>query len=333
MSGDEFDFPNVEPKVTVKYSEKLGSLAAALAKAQTGFRPIVKSVENSFYSTDKKKAKYADLSAIIAATQPSLAANELVIVQTPMVNAERREAGCVSRLIHSSGEWIENEVMLPATAKVKEYPEGQSGWVWGQKFDAQTCGIAMTYSRRYSYGGIVCVAAEEDDDGNAIGEAGQQGSTDTAQAIGKKKVEETKARMEAAKPNGNGGMTHVSQVAAPKAQVNIQPMPEELYGLLREVKPMKSKTTNKNYMALKIVDPQDREHNVSAFDDHKWEDGTTVFGLLTLAGLKKGGQEIRMHVKRNGNYTNMWTLLQLGDTIFDESGPIMKFDAPHEANA
>lgn len=172
-----------------RHSNELGKLAEALAKAQLAFKPIKKSVENLFYSTERKKAMYADLSSIIEATQKSLAENGLVVIQFPVVKTETKEAGVISRLQHSSGEWLENEVILPATAKVKEWKDGVQGV--GTKFDAQTCGIAITYSRRYSMQSLIGVAAEEDSDGNEISEPGS-GSKENAQAIAKEKVERAK---------------------------------------------------------------------------------------------------------------------------------------------
>ena len=46
--------------------------------------------------------------------------------------------------------------------------EEEGKYTWKQQFTAQTCGIGMTYARRYSYESIIGVAAEEDDDGNRI---------------------------------------------------------------------------------------------------------------------------------------------------------------------
>jgi len=178
------------PTVKVKRSASIGKLVEALAKAQLAFKPIVKGVENTFYTTERKKAMYADLSAIIAATQKGLAENGLTIIQSPLVLPSAKSAGVVSLLAHSSGEWLENEIVLPATAKVKIYKDGGgSTYTWGEKFDAQTCGIAITYSRRYGYQSLVGVAAEEDDDANSIGEAAT-GSKEASQAVAKRKIAE-----------------------------------------------------------------------------------------------------------------------------------------------
>jgi ERF superfamily len=176
---------------TVRHSNELGELARALAKAQLEFTPIVKSVENTFYTTERKKAMYADLAGIIAATQKALAQNGLVIIQSPLVLFEEKRAGSRSRLLHESGEWMECEVLLPATAKAQEWKDNVK--VPYQKFDAQTCGIAITYSRRYAYQSLIGVAAEEDDDANGIGEP-SGGSVEAAKAVANRKIAEFEAK-------------------------------------------------------------------------------------------------------------------------------------------
>jgi len=56
-------------------------------------------------------------------------------------------------LAHSSGEWMESDLTLPADQE--------------NKFNAQTVGSAITYTRRYALLGMLNVSAEDDDDGNA----------------------------------------------------------------------------------------------------------------------------------------------------------------------
>ena len=136
-------------------SEKVGELIAALAKAQLEFTAIVKDQTNPYYSS-----KYADLSSVIAATQPALAKNGLVILQQAVVNAKEQSVTIRSTLAHVSDQWIENELILPAVMAAKD---GKL------RFDAQSCGaFAMTYGRRYAYQGLVGVAAEQDSDGNGL---------------------------------------------------------------------------------------------------------------------------------------------------------------------
>lgn len=125
------------------HSQTIGELAKALSCASEVFKPVKKENVNPFF-----KSKYADLSAIIEATDSALSKYNLVIIQSPIVNAER--AGVTTMLVHSTGEWMRGELLLPVT-----------------KWDAQGIGSAITYARRYSLQSFLNVAAEADDDANA----------------------------------------------------------------------------------------------------------------------------------------------------------------------
>jgi hypothetical protein len=125
----------------------IGDLVAALALAQADFSPLFKESENPFY-----KSKYADLAAVIKATLPALNKHGLSVIQlnsTDFIN----KAGVVTTILaHKSGQSLTSVVSIPT----------------GQKFDAQSLGIAFTYGRRYAYQAIVGVAADVDDDANSI---------------------------------------------------------------------------------------------------------------------------------------------------------------------
>jgi hypothetical protein len=143
-------------------SEKIGHLVAALAKARRAFKPIKKSAENPFYGT-----KYADLASLIDATKEALSAQELAILQPvrTVINGSC-QVEVETLLVHSSDEWISSTLVVPCT-----------------KGDAQGIGSAITYGRRYSYGAILNLASEEDDDGNAaVGKHRDNGkATDTGE--------------------------------------------------------------------------------------------------------------------------------------------------------
>ena len=67
-------------------------------------------------------------------------------------------------LAHSSGEFLGHDLLLPAVQAVKDKESGE----YTERFDAQTIGSASTYGRRYSYQSLLCIAAEDDDDGNTV---------------------------------------------------------------------------------------------------------------------------------------------------------------------
>ena len=125
----------------MRTSEQISALADALSKAQAEMTGAKKDKANSFFKSD-----YADLSAVIEARSVPFANHGLSFVQSPgFVDGMI----CVTtRIMHSSGEWIEGDCILPPT-----------------KADAQGYGSAITYAKRYGLQAM-CGIPSVDDDGN-----------------------------------------------------------------------------------------------------------------------------------------------------------------------
>jgi hypothetical protein len=137
----------------LRKSESTQKLSDALAKAQKEFKPLKKNAINPFFAkaNDPEKGRYADLSAVIEATQESLNTYEIAPTQEITTNFEHQSVSVATTLLHSSGEWIEYDPLeLPA-----------------RDWTAQGIGATTTYTRRYSLSGALNVAPEADDDGNA----------------------------------------------------------------------------------------------------------------------------------------------------------------------
>jgi hypothetical protein len=153
-------------------SESIGELISALSAAQIEFDPVLKDSSNPAY-----KSKYADMASVIRATQPSLSKNGLAVVQFPISSVAEQQAGIETILAHKSGQFIESTYMLPAL-------------MHGNRFDAQSCGSAFTYARRYAYQAAVGVAGEDDDANLASG----VGSKQAAQEVAQRKLAEHEAK-------------------------------------------------------------------------------------------------------------------------------------------
>ena len=147
---------------TMPSSESVLNIAGALAKAQGEFPPIPRdrtvTVKMKDRQTGAPKGEYtfayAPLSTIREKTRPALAAAELAIVQA--IIAEPTANGGVievlrTTLVHSSGEWLACDVpMFHGTGDNK----------------AQAYNSGATYARRLGVTLLLCIAADEDDDGN-----------------------------------------------------------------------------------------------------------------------------------------------------------------------
>lgn len=124
-------------------SEQINEIAAALAKAQGVMKNAALNKVNPHF-----KSKYADLAGIRDTVIPSLTTNGISVVQT-LDAMHDGVTMLLTRLIHTSGQWIESQCPILAGG------------------DMQKMGSAITYARRYSLSAICGIAADEDDDANA----------------------------------------------------------------------------------------------------------------------------------------------------------------------
>jgi hypothetical protein len=126
----------------VNKSESIKELAKALAYAQAELKNPVFDSNNPHF-----KSKYASLAAVRDTVIPTLSKHGLTLTQWPLY--VDGHAGCRSFLAHSSGEWMEETLLIPI-----------------DKQNAHGVGSATTYSRRFSMMAIAGVVGDEDDDGN-----------------------------------------------------------------------------------------------------------------------------------------------------------------------
>lgn len=153
-------------------SDALNEIATALAKAQAEMTAAPKDANNKHFGSS-----YASLQSVVEAVREPLAKNGIAFLQG-VENADDA-VSVTTRLIHTSGQWVET------TFAVKP-----------SKADAQGCGSAATYLRRYALMGITGIAPGDDDDGNAA----------------------------AGLPNGNGAQKAAStrQPAPPPSEIKVQ---------------------------------------------------------------------------------------------------------------
>jgi len=123
----------------VKSSESIEKLALALCSAQGEMGGAVKGSANPFF-----KSSYADLTSVIKAIKEPCFKNGLSYVQLP--HRDGNSIGVTTRLIHTSGQWIEHEFTLPMV-----------------KGDPQAAGSAITYARRYALQALFGIPAVDDD--------------------------------------------------------------------------------------------------------------------------------------------------------------------------
>jgi len=123
----------------IRTSDSIADVSSAVIAFQAEVEAVKKGADNPFF-----KSKYADLPSILAVIKPVLEKHSLGVVQSiePIDNG----LVCKTRIIHTSGEWIETGAYLTAE---KQTPQGY--------------GSATTYIRRYGIQSALGLSAEDDD--------------------------------------------------------------------------------------------------------------------------------------------------------------------------
>jgi hypothetical protein len=152
----------------MRTSETITKLAEALAAAQGELQNAEKDEKNPHYGN-----QYASLAMVSNTLRGPFAKHGLSLVQMPeYINGD---VVLTTRLLHSSGEWMESEYPIRPT-----------------KPDPQGYGSAITYARRYCSMAVAGIAPE-DDDGNEASRPTPQPSRQQPQP--KQKPWTTKAQM------------------------------------------------------------------------------------------------------------------------------------------
>ena len=141
-------------------SEQITNIAKALVESHKTFKPVAQSGMNPHL-----RSKYSTIADYLNAVQGALLSNGICITQS--VSKTDVGIAVTTKLIHTSGEWIESEAcVLPV-----------------EKPNAQAVGSAISYARRYSLAAFLGIAAgTEDDDGAAASKAPAPAKASPAEA-------------------------------------------------------------------------------------------------------------------------------------------------------
>jgi hypothetical protein len=176
-------------------SESIGTIAAALAKAQAELVNPEKSMVGTIRSdggpnTAERSFRYAPLSSGLDIVRKTLSQHEIATVQTTSIDETAGIIRLSTVLAHASGEWIASDWPVCAISETAA---------------PYRMGAALTYARRYALFTLVGIAGEED--------------LDAPDLIGP--APETDKLRTTSKSGGNGGQQSViSDQRASRGRVN-----------------------------------------------------------------------------------------------------------------
>lgn len=130
----------------MKSSESIKDLSAALVKAQSEIKNLYPSSKGYGYD-------YVPLEKVIDMLKPILPKYGLTYIQLPYGGQSGATVGLTTRIIHESGEWLEETAEFPVTDM-----KGVNA--------TQKAGAAITYFRRYALLAAFGITGDKDVDAN-----------------------------------------------------------------------------------------------------------------------------------------------------------------------
>lgn len=125
-------------------SDTLTEITKALINFQSLVPTLGKSAAGYGYN-------YTPLDDVVKAIRPLMTECGLAFVQFPS-SSEQLGVALTTRLLHESGEWMQDTMIIPLPAV-------------GKANEAQAYGAGLTYARRYALTSMLGIVADEDSDG------------------------------------------------------------------------------------------------------------------------------------------------------------------------
>jgi hypothetical protein len=132
-------------------SNKVGALAAALAKAQPEIanpeKSLTAAIKSPFPREGQRTFRYASLSTGLDIVRKCLGQHEIATVQSTAIDQDSGLIRLTTTLVHASGEWVSSDwPVCPASETAAPH----------------RMGAALTYARRYALFTLVGIAGEDD---------------------------------------------------------------------------------------------------------------------------------------------------------------------------
>jgi hypothetical protein len=127
-------------------SDRIGALAAALAKAANPEKSLTATILSPFPREGSRTFRYAPLSSGCDLVRKCLGQHEIATVQTTAIDSDR---GLIrlTTLVHASGEWVSSDwPVCPVSETAAPH----------------RLGAALTYARRYTLFTLKCASSWPD---------------------------------------------------------------------------------------------------------------------------------------------------------------------------
>ncbi|MET4481426.1 ERF family protein [Bradyrhizobium sp. F1.13.3] len=132
-------------------SERIGTIAAALARAQAELmnseKILTAAIRSPYPREDNRTLRYASLASGLDIIRKTLSQQEIATIQTTRIEQPTGHIHLTTLLAHASGEWISSDLPV-CSGKDIEAPHRMEA--------------ALTYARRYALFAFVGIAGQDD---------------------------------------------------------------------------------------------------------------------------------------------------------------------------
>jgi hypothetical protein len=190
-------------------SETIGTIAAALAKAQAQLvnpeKSLVGTIRSDQSTGTERSFRYAPLSSGLDIVRKTLSQHEIATVQTTSIDEAAGIVRLRTVLAHASGEWIASDWPICAISETAA---------------PHRMGAALTYARRYALFTLVGIAGEDDLDAPDL-------VAPTTPAL-KTETGKTKHRLNGGRNYENQGQSRSRQQKVVNAARTLEPKASEV---------------------------------------------------------------------------------------------------------
>jgi hypothetical protein len=191
-------------------SDSIGTIAAALAKAQAELtnpeKSLTGTIRSPFPREPDRTFRYAPLSSGLDIVRKTLGRHEIATIQSTDIDKGAGLLRLTTVLAHASGEWISSEWPVCQIAAIAS---------------AQRMGAALTYARRYALFTLVGIAGEDDLDAPDLAVVPQN----TSQLLGPNSQPQTNGRAtsgERTRTEGRPPVPVTGCALAPEQSANLR---------------------------------------------------------------------------------------------------------------
>jgi hypothetical protein len=193
-------------------SESIGTIAAALAKAQAELtnpeKSLVATIRSPFSREGDRTFRYAPLSTGLDLVRKSLGRHEIATIQATAIDKDAGLLRLATVLAHSSGEWISSEWPVCQITDIAS---------------VQRMGAALTYARRYALFTLVGIAGEDDLDAPDLGALPKAGVEQPARPDHRSQLNGPAAAAERSSwDRGQPSVRNPSPVLAPEQSASLR---------------------------------------------------------------------------------------------------------------